>query len=623
MINKVKFNDQEVNEFAGMYGTLTLYQKCSKGIAPSKMELMNAWREASTPDKKALLFTVLFFVGDVTGRQHNMLPGKVDKGGNAEREVFRDVLIPFLVSKTKKFTKVQKRQLAFLVMEYTTLDNVVAARIQTKKMTKNVTNVINMIEVFGETTVLDLCNWIITKGSHFHRTCLAKFLTRPRLTKRSKSTKMLSETLEVMKTRFNLIKKISDTHNFLIERKGKQGQRYIVFTGFFAWRKKFNTEFESVLFSSGKIKEYDKMQFHALLEKMPSDARFRVRNRVLFDEKNKWGSLGVWYKEWETFKENAQTEQRDLEAKIVGGSAVDADELQIKLAEVKKKAQVNSGSVNFLKMFDSIVQGKVDRVAVQPFLDKVVLPYNTLVFVDNSGSMKMSWNQQGRNYTPRDLATFMATICLTKNPDAEARNLLGLFSIECQMYNGISTTTTSSNSLMVGKKVSHPSVPLIKEEDHFLDNLDRMRKFVNDNQRNFMTNVASIPEDLNKWINGDPHKLEMLQNYPVWTLISDGNFNQMSNSTSSALDFMAKCEKYFGFRPFIILIDVAGDTSSDIKNFVGVEGMMMVPPNPMNIELILTHFKDMQAFDVFTPLQSLFSSSRYDPVKDLARKGKF
>ena len=53
MINKVEFNTKNVNPFSGMRWTLSLYQKCSKGTAPSSAELEKAWNEGDTPEKES------------------------------------------------------------------------------------------------------------------------------------------------------------------------------------------------------------------------------------------------------------------------------------------------------------------------------------------------------------------------------------------------------------------------------------------------------------------------------------------------------------------------------------------------------------------------------------------
>jgi hypothetical protein len=44
---------------------------------------------------------------------------------------------------------------------------------------------------------------------------------------------------------------------------------------------------------------------------------------------------------------------------------------------------------------------------------------------------------------------------------------------------------------------------------------------------------------------------------------------------------------------------------------------MYIPSNPAQIEQFLTNFKDMDIFDVYTPLQSIFRSNRYDIVRSL------
>ena len=87
-------------------------------------------------------------------------------------------------------------------------------------------------------------------------------------------------------------------------------------------------------------------------------------------------------------------------------------------------------------------------------------------------------------------------------------------------------------------------------------------------------------------------------------------------------DFMRKCENYFGFRPFIVAIDVEDGWGFNPKNvniaqFSGIDNFMYIPSNPAQIEQFLTNFKDMDVFDVYTPLQSIFRSNRYDIVRSL------
>jgi hypothetical protein len=43
---------------------------------------------------------------------------------------------------------------------------------------------------------------------------------------------------------------------------------------------------------------------------------------------------------------------------------------------------------------------------------------------------------------------------------------------------------------------------------------------------------------------------------------------------------------------------------------------MYIPSNPGLIEQFLTNFRDMDVFDVYTPLQSIFKSNRYELVRE-------
>lgn len=605
MIKQVEFNTKASNPFYGMKNTLELYQSASKGLTPTVSKLEAAWNECNTKEKLAVLFTVLFFVGDVTNRQHNVFDGKVDGGGNGQREVFRDTIIPFLVSKVRKLTKSKRMALMTLITEYTTMDNILSVRVKTKKGTKNVVSVIDMVNVFGLKDVGTYVAEIIKKGTPFQKICVAKFVTRPRFSKRSGKTQMLPETAKVMETKAKLLTDISNKALLPFENKGS----YIDFVGFYNWRKEFNQGFESVLFSSGAIREMDKEQFIELIDKMPSDARFRVRNRVMFNEK--WGKFKEFYEAWENYKVEKQAEQRKLEEKITQGTATKAE--KVSLAKVKKEAKVNVGANSFTGMFKDIINGRVDEIKIQPFLDKISLPYNSLIFMDDSGSM--GWGGDSIGFKPYQFAAFMATITMMKNPDVDARNMIGLFAGNCRMYNGISSQTVRANSLMKGKTYGTPTKPLINPEDTFLNNLKRMTKWLDGKCNNGMTNISSIPEGINAWVNGDPNKLEELQKYPIWTLISDGEFNNMYSPESSMNDFMRKCEKYFGFKPYLVLIDVSRTMSAKVTRFSGIDNVMVVPPNPASIEMLLTNFKDMDTYDVYTPLLSLSRTNRYSPVR--------
>ena len=85
-------------------------------------------------------------------------------------------------------------------------------------------------------------------------------------------------------------------------------------------------------------------------------------------------------------------------------------------------------------------------------------------------------------------------------------------------------------------------------------------------------------------------------------------------------DFFRKCENYFGFRPFVVAMDIYnprwGTANLKADRFSGIDNMIYIPSNPAMIEMFLTNFKDMEIFDVYTPLQSLYRSNRYELVRE-------
>lgn len=94
-----------------------------------------------------------------------------------------------------------------------------------------------------------------------------------------------------------------------------------------------------------------------------------------------------------------------------------------------------------------------------------------------------------------------------------------------------------------------------------------------------------------------------------------GEWNSLYSPEASMNNFMRKCEDYFGYRPFIIAIDVM---SRRIKydQFSGIDNMVYIPGAPEMIEQMLLNFKDMDRFDVYMPLESIYRSNRYELIRD-------
>lgn len=606
---QVKLNNSNDNPFYGLRNCLTLFQSTGGSINTALLDA--CWNEVKNDkQKKEMFFSLLFSIGDITARQHNIFGNtKRDSGGNANREGF---YIAFEWLKDKHFDQFIKFLNAGLFNEYACFDLLFRSRVQTKG--NKVLRVFDIFSVASYRKALAEYIYAVVNGTNaFNKHLVAKFLTIPRLSKRSGHKKMLPETRRVMENKSKFLMELSNLVGWEYEVK----LNYVNFTGYRAWRKEYNKELESVMFSTGEILKLDKTEFLNWFDKLPAQARFRVKNRILYsktaNEEQKWTGLKSWYEEWERYKTEKQAEQRVLEEKVRQGQASIED--QEKLEKVKKQAKVTVGATNFNELYKEICKGSVDRLKLESFMNKINLPYNSLVIIDDSGSMSGA---------PFNFATFIAAACLIKNPDDDGRNLLGFFDNYSHWYSYIDATARATSNSLLRREVAKVSPkPFVDPHKSFFDNFMEINAFCTAKFSGGGTNISSIPEGLHTQCEMHPQILDALKAYPVWTIVSDGEWNNLYSPEASINDFMRRCEKYFGFKPFIIAIDIAdGNWSTperlqrNADRFSGIDNMIYIPSNPAMIEQFLTNFKDMDVFDVYTPLQSMYRSNRYDLVRN-------
>jgi hypothetical protein len=600
----VIFNKRTENPFKGMRKCLEL----ANANVITEFMLDDAYAEAfMDKDKKALFYSILFNIGDITNREHNIFRGnKVDGGGQAERDNFF-ICLKWMIK--KDYTQFVKFLNAGLFNEYTCFDHLFKNRIETVKNSRIVRNQFNMFEnpQYRE----DLSNYLVTviNGRNpFNKTLVAKFLTLPRLGKRSKHSKMLPETYKVMRDKAEFLALLSKKMGWDYQ----LSPTYCRFDGYRAFRKQYNGELESVLFSTGKILEFDEVEFKTWLNKLPSQARFRVKNRVMYSVKpnstiSKWPTLKKWYLEWEKFKEEKQAEQRVLEEKIRQGNASLEDKL--KLEQVKKDAKVTVGANNFRTIYEEICDNRIDWLKVESFLDKIKLEYNNFVIVDESGSMTGA---------PFNFATFLASIMLAKNPDDCGRNMFATFSHGCRLHNAIDLVASSRPNNIWGRVETKtiPAEPFIIPEKSFKENYRRIDQYM----RAAFQGGGTYPESIARWFADmfrlNPDLIDELRNYPVFTIISDGDFSNSYGAKQAILDFQQIMETNIGFCPFIILVEVSRSFYTDARKFEGVDNFLWINSNPAQIEQILTNFRDIDLMDAYTSLQSMFRSNRYAPVRE-------
>lgn len=504
---QVEFNKKNKNPFSGLSNCLKLQQSVGSTITPVMLD--NAWNEAeNNKEAREMFFSILFSIGDITNRQHNVFKGKKkDNGGNANRDGFEVALEWLWKNNREQF----KRFLyAHLFNEYQCFDSLLKNRVRTLKDTNKVISVKSAYDsVDYMETMVDFIYSIVSGNNPYDKMLVAKFLTIPRTSKRSGHKQLLPETKKIMAKKALFITKLSEL----------MGWETTYFKGYREWRKQYNGDLESVLFSTGKINEFTKDEFIDWFGKLPSQARFRVKNRILYSmctlpdgkENPKWAKFQPWIKEWETYKEKKQEEQRVLEEKVRQGQASEED--KIKLQKVKKEAKVTTGATNFKELYTDICRGSVDKLKLESFMNKVHLDYNTLVIIDDSGSM---------GGAPFNFATFLASVCLVKNPDDDARNLIGFFGSSSHWHSFMdSTIGRTPNSLMRQRVAQTNKKPLVDPTLSFYDNYKRIDAFSRSVFRGGSTYLNTIIRDLKPLVQENPELLDTLKSYPIWTIVSD------------------------------------------------------------------------------------------------------
>lgn len=601
-------NNSNNNPFYGMRACLNLLNNVDKaGMSTSLLDA--AYAECDTKEKKEMFFSLLFSIGDITNRHHNIFgKKKVDNGGNANRTAFDIVLSWMWNNHREQFIKFLN---AGLFNQYQCFDSLFKSRIKTHKG-----KVISSTSVFTDkeycTELLSYVVKIINGKDTFDKHLVAKFLTPPRLSKRQGHKQMLPQTKLIMEAKGKFLIRLSKLMGWEYEVKGN----ILNLKGYRQWRKKYNKSLESVLFSTHKINEFDETQFIEWFDKLPAQARFRVKNRVLYSkdshDKFKWDKFKNAIVHWENYKAEKQKEQRLLEEKVRQGNATIED--RVRLAQVKKEAKVTTGAITFRDLYKQICNNNVDELKLESFIqNKVNMPYNNLVIVDASGSMSGA---------PFNFAAFIAAVCLVKNPDDDARSMLGMFSNETKWYTHINKVAEETPNFFWRRKVakSISPKPFVNPKLSFIDNYRNIRDFMDAVFDGGWTNISSLFDSIKAklLVEHDTSIIDGFKQYPVWTIISDGEWNNMPSPEASVNDLLTKCERYLGFKPFIVAIDIAPENylKGGIERLSGIENLIYIPANPAQIEQFLCNFKDMEVFDIYTPLQSLHRSNRYSLVRE-------
>ena len=628
LVDKMRKGASE-NPFYGNKPLFELYQAAQSGTVQNS-NLTSAFNASKTREELELFYSICFSVGDIANREHfGVKPsnGKLEQGGNSHRIAFQRVLSWM---RTNAPSQYEKFITGDVVRQYTCLDNVLANRIKTKPGSKTIVETVDFLSGSNLDAVASYVAWLINNVADGEKALISKFLPNVRTGKRQKQDRKTREKSGTRALQEATLKNMRKREAFYVLLSEKMGWAYIKkdgyvdFIGLRKWKQHYNTELESVLFSTKKILQYDRIQFFEFLNKLPSSARFRVRCRLLDKNnglKGKWineksgKDLGLWFLDWEKSKETAQAEQRELTEKVRQGSATEED--KAKLAKVAKEAKVNTGGSTLIDELEALLKAgsntrEID-LKIHSILNKVKFEVPVLTIADCSGSMNES-SRTGGKFMPFQLARLFATIAMLKNPSAELDDLLVCFGGNCEIYTDGSVGTDKPNKYLTG--VSSKVHKLVDRTKSFSENYQNLSKFINSDMGG--TSFDTVAKKIKQWIESDStlktHRIEQLQQYPVFLVVSDGDMNSSNTAAQSLMDFRGVLGQY-GWDGVVVVWDVNTGIKESNK-FANVPNTLhFCGWNLAVVNQIFTKIHDLDVIDTYLPLKTIWESNRYEMVR--------
>lgn len=623
------------NQFYGKRGLLNLQRQLEQISTVTKstvFALLNAaWQDCQTEEDKQLFFILIFSVGDIENREHNMFKVKVNQGGHSKRELFRCALEWSLQNQPSFFYKLMP-----VIAEYTNYENLFYNQLRTQAKGKKVTSwealSIDKAKVaeFIHSKLSD------TLVSDFEKGLIAKFLPKIPANKRWRKDKDGKSFAQV---------KQADT-----QLKDEWNKELIVaIKKACSWDSKQYTQFrsqhlkntEAHLFSTKKIQDFDALQFKAWLDTLPSGARYRVQCRLFEKTKEsagklvaieKWTlkggvSMPATFTQWENEKEEAMK-------KLVALTEEDKKEMSTKeLKTLEKQAKINTGATTLFDAFkelypysgstygvQSIDTSPATLVKIQQLVDKIKLDVPVLVCLDNSPSMDggLQLGDKGKYIRRLEFAMFATAIMLYRNPSEEMKSFMLTFNSVGKVIHdgGYGKVTTGGNRfIQTSRDVKVDS--LVKKGEPFIETFKQLKSIIHTSGG---TRITAISQALRDWVNEDSadraQKVETIQNYPVWLVISDGDLNNGYSAKSSMEEFQRDMLHWFGASPVVVLWDLndnkTGTTFEGLDNFIHINGL-----NPSTINQVFLNINDIDILDVFITLKTIFLSDRYAPIKQV------
>lgn len=652
------------NPFYGMKATLNMGQQLPKlgdnvNSANVSSYLNAAWTECKgSKIKRELFFTILFSIGDIQNREHNIFRKKgiknVDGGGASARKTFLYGLDWVLRTIPNQFYT-----LLPIIGEYYNLDGMMFYEIKTDRYKGNVKEILKLnvdMNIVTDYIASVLKNPHTTENE---KKLWAKWLWHIPTKTRQKKFVVTEIGLKSVRRKYGADYKVGDvvrgkrakksetqgkdtwTLNNIHMLSTKMGweivnhKNNLEYVGYKAFKKQYLADSEATMFSSQKIKDLDKTQLLEWFNQLPSGARYRTQVRLLNkDPKSnkltsnpKWTSnvagikyIGDIFQEWLLQKEVAQQNLRNL-TKEDKEKLAKEDPKELK--KIEKAAKVNTGAETLLDVvanfFKSLSNTKEVDLIADSLLNKMNLEVPVMVIADISGSMSsVTVQHKGIRFSAQRMAQLLTTLFLLKNPDEELQKMFIRFDDVAEVITEQQQVKISGANRFMSNKTTLVR-QLVDSTKPFSWNYNNIGQYIISRHGTHFNKVA---EGLKDWVDEDEAlkslKIEMINKYPVWVVLSDGDMNSHYSAAQSMASFQQSMRQWFGWEGVVVVWDVKSEEMAGSSKFEGMENVIYY--SGLNTSILNTLFKnihDLDIIDVYTPLKSLHLSNRYAPVREL------
>lgn len=649
----------EENPFYRMGNLLNMLSQLPKASdSISKLEVFKylnlAWTECNDKTKREGFFVILFSLGDIQNREHNIFKKiglkDVDGGGNSKRRVFAFCLEWMLNTVPEQFYRFMP-----IYGEYYNLDVFRMYHLVTDRDKGTLKEVIKLPVDVNRITEFIAQTLRNTRTTDNEKALWARWLPHVPCSKRIRKYTITEKNIKAFQKGGHTDVKIGDVvsvkkdkmshtnskdtwvNHFIAQLSQKMNWQTVKhaknteYRGYKQFRSKFLETSEAAMFSSKRITEMDEQQILSWFDKLPNGARFRVACRLVYkDTTGKYVSKGKWvnkfgvdianiYIKWLKAKEQAQTAVRSLTEEQK--STMNQKELQ----QMQKAAKVNTGAEGLLDVIVDVLRASTKEegdIRIQSIMDKIRIDVPVRLCVDISGSMvSRSASHKGHVFTAASMAKLATTMFLLKSPEAELSEMFIRFDDKAEVIcegESVFSKGRGDNRFMASSM--HTVEKLIDKTQPFSWNLANVSRHI---LSRGATHLTAIPQALREWVKASgtafiSQRVEAINKYPVWLVISDGDINNSYNPVASIQQFQNDMRQYFGWEGILVLWDVCEEGHcrkqkyDELNNFMHLAGA-----NPATVNQVFKNIHDLDIVDGYLPLKAIHSSNRYAPVKEL------